>query len=84
MQVFLNGPKPELHHPIPSLKIKQEIELTNPSPILIHQAHLNGEATQQLPPNIKMNACTDIQKKESMQLLSQTTSLNRVSLLLSR
>lgn len=84
MQGFLNGVKPELHHPIPALKVRQEIELTNPSPILIHQALLNGEATQQLPANLKANACTDIQKKESMHILSQTTSLNRVSLLLSR
>jgi hypothetical protein len=50
---FLNEVKPELHFPIPPIIPKKEVELTNPSPILIHQAHLNSELVE---PTVNMKA----------------------------
>ena len=46
--------------------IKKEIELANPSPILIQQVHLNGDPIIEETMQLKANAFTDIQKKESM------------------
>ena len=63
---FLNEVKPELHFPIPPLNIKKEIELANPSPILIQQVQLNGDPIIEETVQLKANAFTDIQKKESM------------------
>jgi hypothetical protein len=50
---FLNEIKPELHFPIPPIIAKKEVELTNPSPILIHQALLNGDSVE---PSVHLKA----------------------------
>jgi hypothetical protein len=50
---FLNEVKPELHFPIPPILQKKEVELTNPSPILINQAHLNSDPVE---PTVNMKA----------------------------
>ena len=50
---FLNEIKPELHYPIPPIIVKKEVELTNPSPILIQQALLNSDPIE---PTVQMKA----------------------------